>query len=566
MISKSDHPKAKFYGYIDDVLSGEVVAGRYVRLACQRQLDDEVRAKDRGYQFSWGHAAEAIEFFEKHLRHSKGEWAGKPFMLSDSQRFIVGCVFGWRRIESGYRRFSRVYMTCGRKWGKTEFASGFALKLGTCDVPAEPGAEIYICATKEDQARDLTFRQCCRMVAQSPVLAGRLETYKRALVVPPHDILQPNSTIKPVGSDSKTSDGFDLHGAILDELHAWQKRHAELYDKMTTAGGSRRQELIVIITTAGSDDSEIWQRLDGYYCRVLDAVTSGEIVSDNHFGFVARIDEQDDPFDEAVWPKANPNYPVTPKHEYLVQQRNEAKDDPIERQKFLRYHCNVRVEAHNKPIDAALWRAAEGDLSQMGTAHGGIDLGRSDDFAAWAIVWDNGGKYEVTAKTYCCAERPKYLKSPQFAEWIASGELIEHPGDSVDFNVLQADILEASRLYGVTTWAFDPHFAKQMGQNLVAELGEDVPFEFTQAAHFYNEPIRNFVKALKGGQVTADGNRCTRWQADNLRIKPNAKDEWMPDKSSREYKIDAMVAILMAFSECLFAERETEWTAEELGV
>ena len=110
----------------------------------------------------------------------------------------------------------------------------------------------------------------------------------------------------------------------MDELHAWQTRHAELYDKMTTAGGSRRQELVLIITTAGNDQSEIWIRLDKYYRKILEAVESGTIISDNHFGFIARIDDDDDPFDESVWPKANPNYPVTPKRHYLINQMNEA--------------------------------------------------------------------------------------------------------------------------------------------------------------------------------------------------------------------------------------------------
>ena len=40
-----------------------------------------------------GAAAFAIEFFG-YLVHSKGEWAGKPFVLSPFQEFIVGNLFG----------------------------------------------------------------------------------------------------------------------------------------------------------------------------------------------------------------------------------------------------------------------------------------------------------------------------------------------------------------------------------------------------------------------------------------------------------------------------------------
>jgi hypothetical protein len=44
-------------------------------------------------------------FFRKFLRHSKGEWAGKPFELLDWQwRDIVAPLFGWKRAD-GTRRY-----------------------------------------------------------------------------------------------------------------------------------------------------------------------------------------------------------------------------------------------------------------------------------------------------------------------------------------------------------------------------------------------------------------------------------------------------------------------------
>ena len=50
-------------------------------------------------------AAERVrEFFRKFLRHSKGEWAGKPFELLEWQwREIVAPLFGWKRAD-GTRR------------------------------------------------------------------------------------------------------------------------------------------------------------------------------------------------------------------------------------------------------------------------------------------------------------------------------------------------------------------------------------------------------------------------------------------------------------------------------
>ena len=82
-------------------------------------------------------------------------------------------------------------------------------------------------------------------------------------------------------------------------------------------------------------------------------------------------------------------------------------------------------------------------------------------------------------------------------------------------------------------------------------------FEFTQAPRFYNEPFRRFVTELPNGKIIHGNDPVLNWQAANVQTARNYRDEWMPDKSNPQKKIDAIVALLMAFSECLFAENKT---------
>jgi hypothetical protein len=59
-----------------------------------------------GCYFDLAAALRVREFFEKHLRHATGEWAGKPFTLLDWQwRDVVAPLFGWKRAD-GRRRFN----------------------------------------------------------------------------------------------------------------------------------------------------------------------------------------------------------------------------------------------------------------------------------------------------------------------------------------------------------------------------------------------------------------------------------------------------------------------------
>ena len=103
--------------YARAVVAGTRVAGRLVKLACQRHLDDLAKGKKRGLIWDAAAARHAIEFFG-HLRHSTGEWANHPFELQPWQGFVIGSLFGWKRAD-GLRRFRTAYVEVARKNGKS---------------------------------------------------------------------------------------------------------------------------------------------------------------------------------------------------------------------------------------------------------------------------------------------------------------------------------------------------------------------------------------------------------------------------------------------------------------
>jgi phage terminase large subunit-like protein len=64
--------------YAEKVVAGKIVAGRLVRLACRRHLDDYRRGHERGLKFDVKAAHKALDFFPEFLRLSEGEPAGQP--------------------------------------------------------------------------------------------------------------------------------------------------------------------------------------------------------------------------------------------------------------------------------------------------------------------------------------------------------------------------------------------------------------------------------------------------------------------------------------------------------
>jgi phage terminase large subunit-like protein len=553
-----ESPQDKVDRYIAGVLSGDIVTGEYVRKAVQRHVDDF--ARDSPFYFSEEIASAACAFFPYALRHYNGEWVGQPFALSDNQAFIVWCLWGWRRRSDDTRRFRSAYLTAARKWGKSTFCAGLMLLATCCDFPPEAGAENYCVATKEDQAK-IVHGVAVKIRARSPAVQEYTETKTKLIKTLPGSP-QPDSILLPIGSDSNTSDGFNTHLVVMDEVHAWGARHQGLYDRMTTAGGSRRQPLTIIITTAGDENSEIWKRRDAASVAVLDAAARGDQIGDNHFAFIARIDAKDDPFDPEVWPKANPNYPVTPKHDYLQEQADECQHNAVERSKFTRFHANKMVSSISKGIADHLWKSASGDLSDWNKADfigGGFDLGGWDDLAAAARVarFDTGEveddrpvyRYEIDVRSFIEENSRRDLGADPWASFVAAGELsvVSNSISEIEAYLLSNDC------DGV---AFDPNNARKSGNDLNEERGEEWAVSMPQTAGHFNEPINAFLKALKDGRIRHNGDKVLAWAISNLHFKENQRSEKIPAKPSADAKIDPAVAVLMAFRMALFAVQE----------
>jgi hypothetical protein len=103
-----DHPVTR---YARAVEAGRVVAGPYIRAACDRHGRDLTRPE---LDFDEVAANKALDFFPALLRLTgEGQFAGQPFVLQPWQQFIVGSLFGWFGAD-GYRRFQHAYIECGK--------------------------------------------------------------------------------------------------------------------------------------------------------------------------------------------------------------------------------------------------------------------------------------------------------------------------------------------------------------------------------------------------------------------------------------------------------------------
>lgn len=527
-------PKDPTTRYAEDVVSGRIVAGQLVRLACQRHLDD--KATPRGMSWDADAAQLAIDFFS-HLTHHKGEWAGLRIRLEPWEDFIIGSLFGWKRAD-GTRRFRDAYIEVARKNGKTEIASGVGLLLAFFDK--EGGAEVYAAATKRDQAK-IVWDEAARMVKASPTLRARIRSTVGSLFIEGSA-----SKFAPLGADADTLDGLNVHGSLVDEVHAHRNR--ALWDVLGTASGARRQPMRFAITTAGYDRKSLCWELHTFGMSVLGGLEGP--AADATFVYIATLDDGDDPFDEAVWPKANPNLGVSVKVDEMREQASRAQAMPGARNAFLRLRLNVWTEQADRWADMESWDACKAApvFATDQRRFAGLDLASTRDIAAFLLIAPSDDGYlDVRPYFWCPAEGIRQRSQRDgvpYDVWADQGLITATPGNVTDYDRIRSDIRDIADDLGLGPIGYDRWNASQLVNQLQEDGAELVPVG--QGFQSLSSPMREVEKLMLGKRIRHGGHPVLRWMVSNLQASQDPAGNLKPDREKSADKIDGFAALLDA--------------------
>lgn len=519
------------------------MAGPLVRLACARHLRDRhLAARKSGHPLGvWFQTAAAdhiIEFFEGVLRlpdtlDALGEPI--PFWLTPANTFIVGSIFGWKMAD-GYRRFLDGYIEEGKGNAKTPIGAGIGLYGMTMD--GEMAAEIYSVATGIEQAR-ICWRDADRMVEASPGL--------RALITRTRDNLAYAATyswFRPVTKEKRSKSGPRPHIVIFDEEHEYAD--AVVVNKMRAGMKRRRQPLTLGLTNSGFDRTSIcWQHHE-HARKVLEGVVDDPRL----FAFVCSLDDGDDPLtDRTCHAKANPNLGYIIQQAYLDRQVANAQHIPSETNTVLRLNFCQWLQAHTPAWDMAKWRACghrhvTAEELAGRPCYGGLDLGQTDDFAAWARLWElEDGAVAVRMRFWLPrAALTKYPDRP-YAEWERAGLLQVTEGDTTDLDQIEATVLEDARASGVREIGYDKRFAHQLALHL---QGAGVTMVDTPQGYWLNESITTVQKLIVDGALPHGNNLILTWMMDNAVLRHGRNTEVRLDKDEAKDKIDGPVALVIA--------------------
>jgi phage terminase large subunit-like protein len=540
--------------YAQDVVSGRQIACKKVIQACQRHLDD----LNRSDLFFDEAEANRVCTFAENLKHIKGKWDNPYIQLEPWQKFVLGSVFGWKRKESGLRRYRTVYCQIARKNGKSTLGAIIGLYMMVAD--GEPGAEVYSAATTREQAR-IIFNDAKAMVRAQPALKSRLGVHTLNI----HD-LKTASKFEPVSSDAHTLDGLNVHCALVDELHA--HKDSKVWDVLDTGTGSRRQPLMAAITTAGFERAVCIEKYN--YCE---QILSGVVQDDTFFSFITEIDEGDDWRLPESWAKANPNLGVSVFKEQLEALCHRAQHIPSEQNNFLTKHLNKWCNQSERWINLDDWKANGGEYDEKALegreCFAGLDLSATTDITALVLLFppqEKGEQWKAVYRFWVPQERVDkrakgYLvdKVP-FDAWQRDGWIKATPGNVIDYEYVRKEILDLAERFDVREIAFDPYNCTETAQKLM-EAGMEM-IEFRQGARSFHEPMRRFEGMMLDREINHGNHPAMTWMANNMVVRYDANMNMAPDKKSAKDRIDGVVAYLMALGRAIQKENLPEPSIE----
>lgn len=552
--------------------------GRLERLAYERHTADLARwpAKSLSQCVRLGHpywynekaGQHAVDFIERFLFHYEGEWARKHFLLQPWQEFIVRNIFGWMRAD-GTRRFREAWVEVARKNGKSPLAAAVGNYMFIAD--GESGAQVYSAAMDKDQAR-IVWNHAKEQIKASPSLRPprvRIHDAKQGV----NCLTFQTNFFQPLGADTDSMDGLNVHCALIDEVHAHKKRN--LITVIETATGARRQPLIFKITTAGTTRAAVYMAEHKAAVAVLEGRESHQI-----FAFICALDKDDDWTDPRNFEKANPNLGVSVKRDDLLEKLEKAKNSPSFQNEFRRLHLNQQTEQTERAIDVAAWNACaftglikmpevKNDLARavewrkqvMEQLKGesccaGDDLSSKNDLTCNALLFRIERSFVVLPFFYMPeANLQKRVQDDRvpYDLWAEEGFIELTPGNVVDYSFIRKRHLELADQFSIGECGYDPWNATQFAVDLQGDGFTMV--EVRQSFAALSEPTKELVEVLvPSRRIEHGGNPVLAWMAANVAVRLDPAGNLRPDKDASGERIDGIVATIIGLSRCMVTE------------
>ena len=404
--------------------------------------------------------------------------------------------------------------------------------------------------TKKDQAK-IIWLEAKRMVKKSPVLRKRIKPLVAEMKSDFND-----SFFKPLGRDSDSLDGLNVHGALLDEIHAWQDQN--LYDVIVDGTSSREEPLIFITTTAGTVRESVFDLKYDEAERIINGYGDPSGYHDERFlPVIYELDNRRDWQNEECWCQANPGLGTVKVLDTLRSKVNKAKANPLLVKNLLCKDFDVRETSSEAwlPFEV-LNNTATFDIEKLKPRYcvAGIDLGATTDLTCATII------FRVPDDPVLYVEQMYWLpgdllekrvqedKIP-YSTWLDKGLLRVSEGNKVNYKDVTKWLLEVQNemdIYifkiGYDSWS-STYLIDELEQNF-GKITEPV----IQGAKTFSNPLKRVEAELEAKRINYGNNPIFKWNLSNSAISVDRNDNIALVKTSNpRRRIDGVASFMDAY-------------------
>ena len=535
--------------YYGKIKSGDAIVSEKVKKLFEH-LHDKLHDSGSRYIFDEKKANHAIDFIERYCKHSKGKWAGKPVILEVWQKAILSALFGFIDKNTGLRQYRELILIVARKNGKSTLSSGIGLYLLMAD--GEPGSEVYSVATQREQAK-IIWNEAVRMVKKSPSLNKRCDCLVSRIKCRFND-----GVFVPLASDSNTLDGLNVHGALIDELHAIKDKN--LYDVVIDGMTAREQPLSIITSTAGTIREGIFDLKSEEAANIIAGYGDENGYKDETIlPVIYELDKRNEWTKPTCWAKANPALGTIKRREQLEDKVNRAKANPHYVKNLLCKDFNVRETATEAFLTfEQLNNEATFDIGVLKLRYGigGIDLSATTDLTCATMLFktiEDEKRFYVEQMYWIpeeLLEKRVHEDRVPYDIWLKRGFVRVSPGNSIDYRLIVEWFEEMQNEKDVYLFkcGYDSWSAKYFVQDMINTFGEPTMEPVIQGKKTLSGPMKALGADLEAKLINYNNNPVLKWCMANVSVDMDKNGNIQPCKlQNPRQRIDGFASLLDAY-------------------
>lgn len=532
--------------YAEDVENGYIVVCDNIRLAVERYR--EFQSRDDIY-FDENDVQRKLRFISK-MKHTKGQFNGKNFIMLPWQQFVMANIFGWKYKSDNTRVTKKVLLLLSRKSGKTAMMAAICLCCMIAD--GEIGGECDFVANSKAQAA-IALEHCQDFASSIDPQQKLFKQYRNEI-----RCKLTKSKIQVLASDSMGLDGYNASLFLVDEFHA--AKTLDLYNVMKSSQGSRLNPLALVISTAGFLVGNQYPLYS--YRETCINILKGLSKDDSQFTMLFELDEDDDWQDEDVWEKCQPSLNQTVNIGYMRDEVNSAINNTSLEVGVKTKTLNIFCQSANTwiPEQKIVDVSEDIDLSKLKneTCFCGVDLSAISDLTAYSLCFppnEDRSYYpdKYIFKTFIYIPQVALEESSNattYKSWKYKNLVRITSGNVTDYDEILNDQIEVTKDLSLYEVAYDSWNASQYATNAT---NAGLPMKpFSQSLGNFSAPTKLLELLIRSDKCVIDNNEVIRWMFSNIELKTDWNDNIKPIKSGniKYKKIDGVISMIESLGSC----------------